>query len=301
MRMGAIGALTKPLKSKEALKEVFARIHRYTTPHPRNLLVADADPRQLEDLKMIFGGEGLQITNAATGNEVLAKLKDLHFDAAVIGVDMPDMPGLDLMEEIKKEPQLGDIPVIIRVSRELSKKDEARLKHLGQTMNLKEARSPERLLDAVALFLHANFAGMPEEKRLEIQKLHETGAVLRNKKILVVDDDIRNIFAMTSLLERHEMQIFSAETGKIALDQLQNNPDVDVVLMDIMMPGMDGYDTMRAIRKLAKFRALPVIALTAKAMKGDREKCLDAGASDYIAKPVDGAELLSVLRLWLYR
>ena len=125
--------------------------------------------------------------------------------------------------------------------------------------------------------------------------------MLKDKKIFIVDDDIRNIFAMTSLLERYEMQIFSAETGKAALEQLQNNPDVDVVLMDIMMPDMDGYDTMRAIRKFAKFRALPVIALTAKAMKGDREKCIDAGASDYIAKPVDSTELLSMLRLWLYR
>ena len=168
-------------------------------------------------------------------------------------------------------------------------------------MNLKEARSPERLMDEAALFLHADIRSLPEDKRQTIQKLHETETVLKDKKILVVDDDIRNIFAMTSMLERYEMQIFSAETGKVALEQLQNNPDVDVVLMDIMMPGMDGYDTMRAIRKLAKFRALPVIALTAKAMKGDREKCLDAGASDYIAKPVDGAELLSMLRLWLYR
>jgi CheY-like chemotaxis protein len=199
------------------------------------------------------------------------------------------MPGLDLVEEIKNDPHLGEIPIIINITSDLSKKDEARLKRFGQTMNLKEVRSPERLLDETTLFLHSEIGRLPEARRAMIQKLHQTETVLKGKSILIVDDDIRNIFAMTSLLERYDMRIFSAETGKTALDQLQANPD------------MDGYDTMRAIRKFARFRALPVIALTAKAMKGDREKCIDAGASDYIAKPVDSAELLSMLRLWLYR
>jgi hypothetical protein len=149
--------------------------------------------------------------------------------------------------------------------------------------------------------LHSNISKLPEARRGSIQKLHETETVLKDKRILIVDDDIRNIFAMTSLLERYGMQIMSAETGKAALEKLQSVTDIEVVLMDIMMPDMDGYDTMRAIRKFGKFRSLPVIALTAKAMKGDREKCIDAGASDYIAKPVDSAELLSLLRLWLYR
>ena len=169
-------------------------------------------------------------------------------------------------------------------------------------MNLKEVRSQERLLDETALFLHCESDALPEaDAGARSRNSIETETVLKDKKILIVDDDIRNIFAMTSLLERYEMQILSAETGKAALEKLQAVPDIDVVLMDIMMPDMDGYDTMRAIRKFGKFRALPVIALTAKAMKGDREKCIDAGASDYIAKPVDSAELLSMLRLWLYR
>jgi CheY-like chemotaxis protein len=191
--------------------------------------------------------------------------------------------------------------VIAYVTRDLSKKDEAHIKRLSQTMNLKEVRSSGRLLDEIALFLHSEINQMPEARKSGIQKLHETEAILRDKKILIVDDDIRNIFAMTSLLERYGMQILSAETGKLALEKLQSIPDIHVVLTDIMMPDMDGYDTMRAIRKFARFRTLPVIALTAKAMKGDREKCIDAGASDYIAKPVDSAELLSMLRLWLYR
>jgi CheY-like chemotaxis protein len=183
----------------------------------------------------------------------------------------------------------------------LSKRDEAQLKRLGQTMNLKEVRSPERLLDEVLLFLHCEVAKLAESKRRTLKTLHETDTALASKKVLIVDDDIRNIFAMTSLLERYQMQIFSAETGKAALGLLNATPDIDVVLMDIMMPEMDGYDTMRAIRKFARFRTLPVIALTAKAMKGDREKCIDAGASDYITKPVNTVEVLSMLRLWLYR
>jgi CheY-like chemotaxis protein len=168
-------------------------------------------------------------------------------------------------------------------------------------MVVKDVRSPERLLDDACLFLHRPLAALPEPKQQLIERLHETGAVLAGKKVLIVDDDIRNIFAMTCVLEPHKMNIVAAETGKAAIDILQNTPDVDVVLMDIMMPMMDGYDTMRAIRKSAKFRSLPIIALTAKAMKGDREKCIEAGASDYISKPVDTEQLLGMLRVWLYR
>jgi hypothetical protein len=249
----------------------------------------------------LVGGEGINITSLATGREALDRLAQGDFRAAVIDFDLSDLSGLELLASIKKDSQLGDIPVIGFISHDLGKKEESQLKRLAQTMNFKEVRSLERLLDETALFLHCDIARLPEAKLQVIQKLHETETVLKNKRILIVDDDIRNIFAMTSLLERYQMQIISAETGKTALDRLQTYADIDVVLMDIMMPDMDGYDTMRAIRRFPKFRALPVIALTAKAMKGDREKCIDAGASDYIAKPVDSAELLSMLRIWLYR
>ena len=196
---------------------------------------------------------------------------------------------------------MRDVPLIVYSSHELTKKEELHLKRLGQTMVLKDVRSRDRLLDEAAMFLHRPAAGLSAERRQVIERLHEAGELLAGKKVLVVDDDIRNIFAMTSLLEPHKMGILSAETGRAAIETLQQTPDVDVVLMDIMMPDMDGYDTMRAIRKVAKFRSLPIIALTAKAMKGDREKCIEAGASDYIAKPVDMDQLLSLLRVWLYR
>ena len=243
----------------------------------------------------------MQISAVGTGREALATLKDKPFEAAVLELDLPDLKGLELVEEIKKDTFLRDVPLIAYVTKELSRRDETQLKRLGQTMNLKEVRSPERLLDEALLSLHCEVAGLPESKRQIVQSLHETDAALAGRKVLIVDDDIRNIFAMTSLLERYQMQILSAETGKTALDLLHANPGTDVVLMDIMMPEMDGYDTMRAIRKFARFRTLPVIALTAKAMKGDREKCIDAGASDYIAKPVNSTELVSMLRLWLHR
>ena len=301
LRMGAVGTLTKPLKSKDALDEVFNRFRGFLEPHTKSLLVAHKNESERKRIVELVGGEGIKVVEVDTGRAALDKLRNDHFDAAILDLDLPDMNGFDLLEEIKKDSHLGEIPIISYLTRELSKKEDAQIKHLGQTMNFKEVRSMERLLDETTLFLHCDFARMPEPKRQVIQKLHETETVLKDKKILIVDDDIRNIFAMTSLLERYQMRIFSAKTGKIALERLRTTPDVEMVLMDIMMPDMDGYDTMRAIRKFAKFRTLPVIALTAKAMKGDREKCIDAGASDYIAKPVDSDELLSMLRVWLYR
>jgi len=301
LRSGAVGVLIKPLRSTDALKGVFVRIRDAIAPHDRSLLVVDSDEARRNQIANAIGGDNIKVVGAGTSQEVLSKLRDNHFAALVIGVDLPDSQPFEIIEEIKRDARLVEVPVLVHVSRELTKKEEAHLKRLAHTMNLREARSPERLLDETSLILHSNVTAMPEAKRSAIQKLHETAEVLKNRKILIVDDDIRNIFAMTSLLERYEMQILSAETGKTALEQLQAAPDVDIVLMDIMMPDMDGYDTMRAIRKFSKFRSLPVIALTAKAMKGDREKCIDAGASDYIAKPVDSSELLSMLRLWLYR
>jgi signal transduction histidine kinase/DNA-binding response OmpR family regulator/HAMP domain-containing protein len=301
LRMGAIGVLTKPLKSKEELRDVFARIQGFVKPRTKGLLVATNDGLRRNHLSELAQSENVRIETADSARETLEKLRDGHFEAVVIDLDPPDMSAFNLVEEIKKDPHLADIPVIACVSRDLSKKEENQLKRLAQTTNFKEVRSLERLLDEAALFLHCDINRLPEAKRAAIQKLHETETVLRDKSILIVDDDIRNIFAMTSLLERYQMRILSAETGKTALDRLHDVEDIDAVLMDIMMPDMDGYDTMRAIRKHAKFRVLPVIALTAKAMKGDREKCIDAGASDYIAKPVDSAELLSMLRFWLYR
>jgi len=296
-----MGVLNKPLKSKEELREVFAKIDHISKDHPRHLLLVCKDEGQRHHLKEILGEPDIQITEASASAETLTAIRDNFFGAVVIDHELADMTGLELIEEIKKDPHLSEIPIIAYVPGNISKKDDLQLKRLGNAMNLKEVHSEERLLDECALLLHQDVSKLKASKREIIQRLYQAETVLKGKKILIVDDDIRNIFAMTSLLERYDMDITSAETGKIALEQLQAKSDIDAVLMDIMMPDMDGYDTMRAIRKFPKFRTLPMIAVTAKAMKGDRDKCIEAGASDYIAKPVDSSELLSMLRLWLHR
>ena len=209
--------------------------------------------------------------------------------------------GFDLLEQVKNQPELRAVPIIIYTGRDLTKQEETRLRKYAKTIIIKDARSPERLLDETALFLHRVQANLPEPKRRVLEKLHSVDAVFTGKHVLVVDDDVRNIFAITSVLESAGMQVVFAENGKEGIEQLKKNPDLNLVLMDVMMPGMDGYETMKAIRSLGPYKSLPIIALTAKAMKGDREKCLDAGASDYITKPVDPDQLLSLMRVWLYR
>jgi CheY-like chemotaxis protein len=196
---------------------------------------------------------------------------------------------------------MSTIPIIIYTGKELSPAEETRLRKYAETIIVKDVKSPERLLDETALFLHRVEAKLPEQKRRMLERLHNADAVFSGKRVLIVDDDVRNIFSLTSMLEDHGMQVAFAENGRDAITMLQERPDYDIVLMDIMMPGMDGYETTRAIREIPELKALPIIALTAKAMKGDREKTIAAGASDYITKPVDTDQLLSLMRVWLYR
>jgi CheY-like chemotaxis protein len=191
--------------------------------------------------------------------------------------------------------------VVVFTGKELNDEEQMRLKVMAKSIILKDVQSPERLLDETALFLHRVVTDLPDEKQKMLDRLHGSNEILRGRKVLVVDDDVRNIFALTSLLENQEMDVVSATNGRNAIDLIQNTRDVSIVLMDIMMPEMDGYETMREIRKAQEFRTIPILALTAKAMKGDREKCLNAGASDYIAKPVNTDQLLSLMRVWLFR
>jgi hypothetical protein len=267
------------------------------------MLIEDDAAQRVAITEMLISGD-VRITSVNSAAEATAALKDPSAttpDLIITDLDLPEKKGFELIDDLKEDPALQEIPMIVYTRRELSKKDELHLKRLTQTTVLKDVRSPQRLIDEAALFLHRRLATLPETVRAEIEKLHGPGTILANKKILVVDDDIRNIFAMTSILEPHQVNVLSAETGRGAIEILQSTTDIDAVLMDIMMPDMDGYDTMRAIRKLAKFRSLPIIALTAKAMKGDREKCIEAGASDYVSKPVDSEQLLALLRVWLHR
>jgi CheY-like chemotaxis protein len=219
----------------------------------------------------------------------------------VLDLGLPDMSGIEVLERLKKELGLFDLPIIIYTAKELPKKEQTALRKLAETIILKDARSPERLLAETGLFLHRAHAKLPPAKRRMLEEQFRTDPFLSGKKILIIDDDVRNIFSLTSFLERYHMQVWYAENGRDGLEILRKNPDVDGVIVDVMMPDMDGYETMQEIRKMRKFKSLPIIALTAKAMKGDREKCLEAGASDYISKPADVERLLSLLRVLLGR
>jgi CheY-like chemotaxis protein len=219
----------------------------------------------------------------------------------VLDLVLKDMSGFDLLERVKSNDEMSSIPIIIYTGKELSPAEETRLRKYAETIIVKDVKSPERLLDETALFLHRVEAKLPEQKRRMLEQLHTADSIFAGKKVLIVDDDVRNIFSLTSMLEDHGMHVTFVENGRDAIASLESDSTIDIVLMDIMMPEMDGYETTQAIRQKAEFKNLPIIALTAKAMKGDREKTLAAGASDYITKPVDPEQLLSLMRVWLYR
>jgi CheY-like chemotaxis protein len=222
-------------------------------------------------------------------------------DTTTLPSRKPDMTGFELLEKVQTEPALADMPVVVFTGKELTAEEQRQLKGMAKSIVLKDVQSPERLLDETALFLHRIVTELPAEKQGMIERLNGSNEILRGRKILVVDDDARNIFALTSLLENQEMDVISATNGRSAIEIVTKTPDLSIVLMDIMMPEMDGYATIREIRAVPEFRTVPILALTAKAMKGDREECLDAGASDYIAKPVNTDQLLSLMRVWLFR
>jgi hypothetical protein len=299
LQLGAIAYLQKPV-THEALTDALSGIKQFIERKVKNLLVVEDNEVQRESIVELIGNTDVQTTAVSTGEAALTALRNEQFDCVVLDLGLPDMTGFELIEQIKQEVGLSKVPIIVYTGKELSKQEETELKRIAETIIIKDVRSPERLLDETALFLHRVQANLPAPKQQILEKLHQTDPILANKRVLIVDDDVRNIFALTSMLEQHQMQVLYAENGRDGLASLQKTPDVDVVLMDVMMPEMDGYETMRAIRKLSQFTSLPIIALTAKAMKGDREKCIEAGASDYITKPVDTEQLLSLLRVWLY-
>ncbi|MCC5616995.1 response regulator [Nostoc sp. CHAB 5836] len=300
LQLGAITYLQKPV-SPEALTQVLTEIKGFIDRQVKNLLIVEDDPVQAQSIMELIGNGDVQSTAVGTGAEALLILRSHHFDCMVMDLGLPDMSGFTLIEQIKLEPRLLKLPIIVYTGKELSRQEETQLRGLAETIIIKSVRSPERLLDETALFLHRVQANLPPPKRQMLEQLHQTDPVLANRKILIVDDDLRNIFALTSFLESYQMQVLFAENGRDGIETLQANPDINIVLMDIMMPEMDGYETTRAIRHQQQFRSLPIIALTAKAMPGDKEKCIEAGASDYITKPVDTEQLLSLLRVWLYR
>jgi HAMP domain-containing protein/CheY-like chemotaxis protein/signal transduction histidine kinase len=300
LERGAFSFLTKTGTTEE-LETALDRLKSFTASRMRRLLVVEDDPAEQLSVAELLGHTDIEIVTVATGGAALAALRANAFDCVVLDLLLPDMSGFELLEEIQNDDSLRRIPIIVFTGRDLSDSEEAALRRNAKSIVLKGVRSPERLLDETALFLHRVIADLPDSKRKMIEALHESDEPLTGRKVLVVDDDIRNIFALNSLLERHNMEVITATNGQEAIKLVESTENLSLVLMDVMMPEMDGYETMRRIRMRQEFRMLPIIALTAKAMKGDREKCWEAGASDYVAKPVNTDQLLSLVRLWLHR
>ncbi len=297
---GAFGFVTKP-SSKEGLAEVMTRIERFITPRRKRLLVVEDNAAERLSITELLGHEDIDTVAVETGNEALETLRSDQIDCVVLDLRLPDMSGFDVLDRLRAEASLSDIPVVVFTGRELSPEEDAQLHTMARSVVVKGVESPERLLDETALFLHRIVSELPPDKQRMLERLYSSDEDLVGRTVLLVDDDARNIFALSSMLERRGMRVLTATTGKEAIQLLDATAGVAMVLMDIMMPEMDGYQTMQAIRANAAFRRLPIVALTAKAMKGDREKCLAAGASDYLAKPVNTEQLLSVLRMWLHR
>ncbi|HXN29639.1 MAG TPA: response regulator [Candidatus Acidoferrales bacterium] len=297
---GAFSYLIKPATSDQ-LKAAFARMKEYTTPRRKRLLVVEDNPAEQLSIRELLGYEDIDVEIASTGSQALAAIDEQAFDCVVLDLRLPDMSGFEILERFRDTPSLSDLPVVVFTGKDLSPEEDARLHLLARSVVVKGVESPERLLDETALFVHRVVTDLPPEKQKMLDLLHHSDDALVGKKVLVVDDDVRNIFALSSVLERRGMTVLTAGTGREAINMLESTPDVAIVLMDIMMPDMDGYETMQIIRRNPSFRRLPIIALTAKAMKGDREKCLEAGASEYLAKPVNTEQLLSALRMWFHR
>jgi CheY-like chemotaxis protein/nitrogen-specific signal transduction histidine kinase len=300
LRQGAFGYIEKPA-TREVLGVAFNEIKDFIERSTKSLLVVDHDQSQRNMIMELISDSDVECTGVGSAAEAVERLQSQHFDCIVIDPNLPDMNGIDLIRKIQQESHLEKLPIIVYTSNHLEHNDEIELKNFTKKSIVKNAHSPDRLFDETALFLHRVASKLPDAKRRILNQAHAEDSGLAGRKVLVVDDDVRNIFALTSILEVQNMNVIFAHNGHEAIKLLEDNSDVDIILMDIMMPGIDGYETMRRIREVEKYRALPIIALTAKAMKGDREKCIDAGASDYIAKPVNTEHLKSLLRVWLYR
>ncbi|MGN7455568.1 response regulator [Paenibacillus pasadenensis] len=300
LSLGAIAYLKKPV-TKEHLDNLFTQIGLFLERNLKRLLIVEDDQAQRLAIEELIGHDDLVITGVSSGKEALRELTEHRYDCMVLDLGLPDISGFELLDQIRRNEELHDLPIIIYTGRELDKREEMMLKKYAETIIVKDVKSPERLLDETTLFLHRVEADLPEDKRSVLRKLHSVETIFEDRNVLIVDDDIRNVFALSNVLEGYKMNIIYAENGREAIEQIEKNPDLDLVLMDIMMPEMDGYEAMRLLRADSRFDKLPIIAVTAKAMKGDRDKCIEAGASDYIAKPVNVDQLLSLMRVWLYK
>jgi CheY-like chemotaxis protein len=297
---GAFSFVTKPT-TMEGVEAALARIRDFAKPRKKRLLIVEDNAAERMSISELLGHQDIEIATASTGKAALDTLRAEPADCVVLDLRLPDISGFEVLEQIHHDDKIAEVPVVVFTGRQLSAEEDVQLHAIARSIVVKGVESPERLLDETALFLHRIVTDLPPEKQRMIERLTRSDEDLIAKTVLLVDDDARNIFALSSALERRGMRVLTATTGREAIDILDRERDVSIVLMDIMMPEMDGYQTMTAIRDRPTFARLPIIALTAKAMKGDREKCLEAGASDYLAKPVNTEQLLAALRMWLHR
>lgn len=300
LQKGAIGFLTKPV-AREGLEEAFKRIEEVAEKKIKDLLIVEDNPNQRVSVVNLIADMEVNIVEAESGEGALAALRGRRFDCMILDLGLPDMSGFDLLKKLGEGEGVYVPPVIVYTGKDLTREEEMELRNHAESIIIKGVRSEERLLDEAALFLHKSVSALPPRKREMIINLHDRDAMLAGRTILLVDDDMRNLFALSKILSEKGMNVLKAEDGRKAMTLLEQHAEVDLVLLDIMMPVMDGYETAREIRKQRRFHNLPIIALTAKAMKGDRDRCIAAGASDYLSKPVDVERLLSVLRVWLYK
>jgi len=302
---GALGFLTKPV-SPEALEAAFAHLAHFTADAIKSLLIVEDDTNLRHSVHKLLAGADIRIVEVGAGEAALAELRAQPYDCMILDLNLPDMNGFELLSQLRTDETLARCPVIIYTGHTLTEEENLELLKYTDVQArpphviVKGVKSPERLLDETALFLHRVVARMPEDKQQTIKRLHSREAIFADKRLLLVDDDARNAFALSKLLADKGLRVSIARSGPKALEMLVET-EYHLVLMDIMMPDMDGYEAIQRIRQQPQFRTLPILALTAKAMKGDREKCIAAGANDYLPKPVDPERIFSMLRVWLYR
>jgi CheY-like chemotaxis protein len=299
LRAGAIGHASKPV-SEETIEDILARLDSASADARKRVLVVEDDELMRKETVRIVGNGTVSVEEVATGEAALAALRREQFHLVVMDLGLPDVPGFELLRRMTAE-KLPLPPIIVHTVRELTGDEELFLRTYAESIIVKDVRSQERLIDEVALFLHRVVRDLPEDNRRAILHLHESDEPLRGKKVLIVEDDMRTMFAMARVLTGHGVAPIKAENGERALALLAEHPDTDLVLLDMMMPVMDGYEAARQIRSQPAFARLPIVALTAKAMKEDRQRCLEAGATDYLSKPVDPDRLLSLMRVLLCR
>jgi CheY-like chemotaxis protein/signal transduction histidine kinase/HAMP domain-containing protein len=297
---GAFSFVSKPTTT-EGVSAALSQIKEYAKPRRKRLLIVEDNAAEQLSIRELLDHDDIEIVTTDTGASALSMLRENPCDCVVLDLRLPDMSGFEVLDSIRNDDSLSDVPVVVFTGRELSVEEDAELHTMARSIVVKGVESPERLLDETSLFLHRVITELPVEKQRMLEKLNSSDEDLVGQTALLVDDDARNIFALSSVLERRGMKVLTATTGSEAVALVESNPKIAVVLMDIMMPQMDGYQTIGVIRANPSFRRLPIIALTAKAMKGDREKCLEAGASDYLAKPVNTEQLLLAIRMWLHR